>query len=117
MKHVSAGSIRFSENPALPPGTIQVRQGEKVLATMINIGEAPAPKPYGCHNQPRPVAGAVTHLAQSGYEEPVDENWGWFSRKPRYVEIHHTMSTDCRYDKSTTDPRCAGCQHISKEIP
>jgi hypothetical protein len=65
---------------------------------------------YGCHNRPRPTAGS-SYLAQSGYDPTVNEGWGWFSRQPRYVEIKHTMSTDCRYDASATDRGCAECVH------
>lgn len=64
----------------------------------------------GCNNQPRPVAGAPM-LVQDGYEPAVNEGWGWFSRTPRYRQIPHVMSTDCRYDASATDPGCAGCRH------
>lgn len=65
---------------------------------------------YGCHNLPRPVAGAVTHLAQAGWR--VDGRP--LSREPVMVPIHHVMTTTCQFDKSTTDPSCAGCHHIKQ---
>lgn len=68
---------------------------------------------YGCHSKPRPVAGKTQILVQCGYEDPVNENWGWFSKKPKYAYQLHTMSTDCRYDKSAVDRQCAGCPHAA----
>lgn len=58
----------------------------------------------GCHNKPRPTA-ATTHQAQDG--------WLSFegSRLPNLVPVPFRMSTTCQYDKSATDPGCAGCQH------
>ena len=39
----------------------------------------------------------------------------WYYEDGRYalrdLFIPHRMSTECRYDKSTTDPRCATCKH------
>lgn len=70
---------------------------------------------YGCHNRPRPVkpttftAGTV-HSAQTGWREY--EERGHIVRVPVYQLVPHRMSTECQYDKGTTDPRCAGCKHI-----
>ena len=37
---------------------------------------------------------------------------GWSAAGQRYmVTIPFSMSTECRYDKSLTDKRSAGCQH------
>ncbi len=37
---VKIGGMQIVESAALPPGTMQVRQGDKVLATMVNMGTA-----------------------------------------------------------------------------
>lgn len=67
---------------------------------------------YGCHNQPRPVAGAVTHQAQAGWGVVLLKGNGCVPvRVPFMVDIRHIMSTDCRYDKSATDPCCRACQY------
>lgn len=50
-------------------------------------------KPYGCHNR-------LDHC--EGY---VGSQWG------TPIWIPHVMSTECRYDMSLTDPRCAKCRH------
>ena len=57
--------------------------------------------PYGCHDREM----------HEGY-------WTW---QRKYVEggrymmvevfIKHTMSTECRYDKSLIDDRCKTCKH------
>lgn len=44
---------------------------------------------YGCHGKPRVFI---------GYQGPD----GW---------IPNTMSTECRYDHSLSDPKCAECKH------
>jgi hypothetical protein len=75
-----------------------------------------ANKPYGCHNQPRPVAGTNTHQAQAGWSKTIRDDRGNPHRHPIMMDIEHVMSTDCRYDASTTDPRCSGCKHI-KAVP
>lgn len=62
-------------------------------------------KPYGCHNRTfEKVYFAPTRIYGYG---------GIFSYG--VTRITHRLSTDCKYDKSATDPRCAGCKHI-KEI-
>lgn len=45
---------------------------------------------YGCHNKPRPVEG-----------QPVVF---------KHVSWPYRFSTECRYDRSTEDSRCKGCQ-------
>lgn len=60
--------------------------------------------PYGCKDR----------VMSPGY-------WTWqreYAEDGRYVMvevfIEHTMSTECRYDKSLTDVRCATCTHKGK---
>lgn len=48
---------------------------------------------YGCYNRPRPV-----------YSQPVVF---------KSVEWPYRFSTECRYDRSETDNRCQGCQHVA----
>lgn len=48
--------------------------------------------PYGCHNRP-PINSIVWHSTGQA-------DWP------------HVMSTDCRYDLSHGDARCAGCRHV-----
>lgn len=71
-------------------------------------------KAYACNNEPRPLAGAVTHQAQAGWGGTFRDGQGRPHRAPVMVDIHHVMSTDCRYDAQQNDPRCAGCQHIKQ---
>lgn len=91
---------------------MSAQQEGEVLAAAFAPNRA---KPYACHNKPRPVAGAVTHLAQDGYCEPYQDGFSVWYRAPKYVEIKHTMSTDCRYIPNKPDARCAGCKHINLE--
>lgn len=70
-------------------------------------------RPYGCHNKPRPVAGAVTHQAQAGWAVFRD-GYNRPCPVPVYIDIKHVMSTECRYDASAKDARCTGCQHINQ---
>jgi hypothetical protein len=74
----------------------------------------PAPN-YGCHNRPRPAVPSTSQAgtvltAQSGWREY--EERGHQVKVPVYVTVPYRFTTDCQYDKGTTDPRCAGCQHI-----
>ncbi len=69
--------------------------------------------PYGCWNKPRPQAW-TTIPAHDGYTPPREQTTVIGYRTPKVVMIKHTMSTECRYDKSATDPRCAGCEHINQ---
>ena len=55
-------------------------------ATRIDAGHR-----YGCHNKPRPVAGATITSKFSG------ESWEFRN------------STDCMCDVSLIDPCCSGC--------
>jgi hypothetical protein len=64
------------------------------------------PAKYGCHNRPN---NSPTYLAQDGYGESFQNDFGiWKSAK--YTAVSHVMSTDCRYDKRSTDSKCAGCR-------
>jgi len=76
--------------------------------------EQPAARLYGCHSKPRPVLGAATHLAQVGYGTVFSYSSGETSRNPIYAPVLHVMSTECRYDKSREDRRCAGCPHAGR---
>lgn len=63
-----------------------------------------ADKPYGCSNRE----------ISAGYHAP-NRAAGTDGYKPTWflerVRIPHTMSRECRYDMSLTDPRCVGCKH------
>lgn len=79
--------------------------------------EQPAANPYGCHNRPRPVLGAVAYLAQTGYTEPVQDGFGVWFRTPTYAPVFHVMTTDCGYAReggAAADRRCTGCPHIGR---
>ncbi len=72
---------------------------------------------YGCHNKPRPVAGAPLAV-QDGYVAGVFEyESGHTDRLARMVTVPFRMSTECKYDATGTDKGCAGCQHQAKEAP
>lgn len=64
---------------------------------------------YGCHNRPRPTA-ATSYPAQDGWQGGVTLRQT-ATRMPVIVPIAHTLSTNCRYDLSAADQRCAGCAH------
>lgn len=51
---------------------------------------------YGCHNLPRPVAGQIV----LGGPEPFP----------------YRFSTECRYDMSSSDKKCAGCLHAEVDM-
>lgn len=57
--------------------------------------------PYGCKDR----------VMQKGYFAPdrITLPNGEFLVTKKFIA--HTMSTDCRYDKSLTDQRCAECRH------
>jgi len=57
--------------------------------------------PYGCKNREM----------RDGYFAPARRYFpdGSFEMTSKY--IHHSMSKECRYDRSLTDVRCAGCEH------
>jgi hypothetical protein len=57
-----------------------------------------APPLYGCNGLPR---GPRSYLAPAGWSAD-----GYM----RMVQVEPTMSTECRYDLSLTDPRCTGCK-------
>jgi hypothetical protein len=48
-----------------------------------------------------------------GYYMPVRQYYrdgsGDFQIVTKFIP--HKMSTDCRFDKAMSDPRCAGCTH------
>lgn len=54
---------------------------------------------YGCHNR-KPLEKA--YLGKDGYS---------FHGRLRVRIVIHNMSTECRYDQSLTDAKCAGCKH------
>lgn len=63
----------------------------------------------GCHNKPRPVAGAPLQ---------VQDGWATFAagggrtvRVPHMVTVPFVMQPECQYTLTTPDPRCAGCVH------
>lgn len=66
---------------------------------------------YGCHNRPRPTA-ETSYVAQTAFTV-LRDGFGAPCRIPVYVDIRHTMSTTCQYDKSDVDQRCGGCEHGS----
>lgn len=75
---------------------------------------------YGCHNKSRDF-GPIK--AQAGWTDEITianyNDYGRYeetselpnSRMPVMIDIPHTMSKDCRYDLSGTDPKCKGCRH------
>lgn len=64
---------------------------------------------YGCHDKPREIE---PYFAQDGFHPAADNLDGTFYRAARFVQVPHVMSTDCRYDKAATDPRCASCKNL-----
>lgn len=84
---------------------------------LTNICKFGAANPYGCHSRLRPIAGSITHAAQDGYDESTHVAPGALAyfKVPRWVPVRHVMSTECGYDKSATDARCAGCPHVKGE--
>lgn len=98
--------------------SIELRPYQQALVEEIRKKFTPEPpNPYACHNKPRPVDGAVTHRGQDGWRDTIDHDNVMPTRIPVMVDIRHTMSTDCRYDASTTDARCAGCEHVKAPAP
>lgn len=101
--------------------TTQARRVEDSIAGALGIARSqweiePPARRNGCHSKPRPVAGAVTHLAQDGYFPPMPDAPApgrARAQVARFVEIKHVMSTDCRYDKRESDPACKGCPWVS----
>ncbi len=74
--------------------------------------------PYGCHNRPRPVAGAITHWAQAGWIE--SDLKCVHKREPHWVPVRMTMTAHCvvgTKPEVLKDPRCAGCKHITAVQP
>lgn len=67
---------------------------------------------YSCHNKPREVP---AYFAQDGYHEAAQCHDGTFCRAARHIVVQHVMSTDCRYDRAQTDPRCAGCHALPNQ--
>lgn len=60
---------------------------------------------YGCHNREpfKEAYSAINRFAGSTGHSPI---W-WLER----IRIPFTMSRDCKYDLSQTDPNCQGCKH------
>lgn len=67
---------------------------------------------YGCHDKPRPTS-ETSYVAQASIEI-IRDGFGAPFRQPAYVDIKHTMSTNCRYDKWQTDDRCRGCKNAGE---
>ena len=59
---------------------------------------------YGCHNHPPYKAG---YWAKAGH----DINPSTRTATQRVVWVTHSMSMECRFDKSLTDTGCADCCH------
>lgn len=68
--------------------------------------------PHGCYDR-EPFKPYL--LAQDGYVQAGGNIQAGLQMVPRYVKVKFVMSHDCRYDVRATDPRCAGCKHITKE--
>lgn len=71
---------------------------------------------YGCHNMPRPTAGAPLQV-QDGYHRGIfDYEDGSSDRVSRMVTVPFVMSTACQYTQGhPADPGCSGCRHQSKD--
>jgi hypothetical protein len=66
---------------------------------------------YGCHNKPRPTAGARLAV-QDGWHDLSNG----LSRYPNMVTTPFVMSADCQYTQQhARDPQCVGCAHRAKE--
>ena len=65
---------------------------------------------HGCWNLSRNFTG---YWAQDGWEF-LDRDADGMPRisQPKWVWIHHNMSTECRNDFSLTDPFCKGCEWV-----
>ena len=59
---------------------------------------------YGCHNR---VGAKVGYLAPDGYAMGSSGA----TREVQLSYVEHTMSVECRYDMSLTDPGCDGCRN------
>lgn len=75
---------------------------------------APPDPPYvskhGCWNR-QPLKNKL--VVQDGYEAPVNQNWGKFSREAIYIEIEDDMSKPCQFTlskKNNPSPDCVGCK-------
>lgn len=58
---------------------------------------------YGCHNR-KPFQDG--YFAPNGYEGSR-----YTVAMIRFDYVPHTMSTECRYDQSLSDPKCSECKH------
>ena len=65
-------------------------------------------RPWGCHNHP-PYA--EQYLAPDGYEYYTSIDDGSIVAEVKVTSVPHAMSTECRYDVSLRDDKCAGCMH------
>lgn len=57
---------------------------------------------YGCHDHEEYAA---TFTTKHGHR---------LDGTVVFKETPHTLSRECRYDLSTTDPNCSGCKHRGK---
>lgn len=64
----------------------------------------PASPYYGCHNKPRPVP-----------NQPVSGPWVRDSHGSSQHSWPYRFTTDCLYDMSHKDKRCAGCKHARQQ--
>lgn len=70
---------------------------------------------YGCHSKPRECRDV---LVQDGWTEWTTVKHGTMpvqTRLPVMVRIPNPMSADCRYDRASTDSRCAGCPNMPQQ--
>jgi len=65
-------------------------------------------RPYGCHNRQPFAAG---HWARDGFADYMDDRDTGLDARVKITYIPHRMSTECRYDMSLSDSKCAGCPH------
>lgn len=63
---------------------------------------------YGCHNRPDLEAG---YFAPDGLADYMDDRDTGLDARIKLAWIPHRMSTECRYDMSLSDSKCAGCTH------
>lgn len=70
---------------------------------------------YGCHDEPRPIAGAPL-LVQDGYIYGLfDHEAGHADRIARMIEVPYVMTVPCQYTQhNPSDKECDGCPWQSK---
>lgn len=75
--------------------------------------------PYGCHSNPRPTRGQVTHEAQEGWEDVVipayySDDGPYRTRVPVMVPVKYVFEEPCQHaaaGAAAIDKRCGGCPH------